>query len=95
MDHPLETLETLETLEEQDALFDLAMASRAVGGKPRGRRGLDYCAAERARAFILEHLHSYITLEMLERASGRERWSLSRDFRTLYGERTALNDVWI
>lgn len=79
VDHPL------ETLEEQDALFDLAMALRAVGGKPRGRKRLDYCAAERARAFILEHLHSCITLEMLEHASGRERWSLSRDFRTLYG----------
>ena len=26
-----------------------------------------------------------ITLEMLEHASGRERWSLSRDFRGLFG----------
>ncbi len=79
VDHPL------ETLEEQDALYDLAMALRAVAGKPRGRKRLDYRAAERARAFILEHLHTCITLEMLEHASGRERWSLSRDFRTLYG----------
>lgn len=79
IDHPL------DTLEEQDALYDLAMALRAVAGKPRGRKRLDYRAAERARAFILEHLHLGITLEMLEQASGRERWSLSRDFRTLYG----------
>ena len=79
VDHPL------EALEQQDALYDLAMALRAVAGKPRGRKRLDYCAAERARAFILEHLDSCITLEMLECASGRERWSLSRDFRTLYG----------
>jgi AraC-like DNA-binding protein len=79
VDHPL------ETLEEQDALYDLAMALRAVGGKPRGRKRMDYRAAERARAFILEHLHTCISLEMLEHASGRERWSLSRDFRTLYG----------
>ncbi|WP_331695765.1 AraC family transcriptional regulator [Pseudomonas sp. ZY71] len=79
VDHPL------ETLEEQDALYDLAMALRAVGGKPRGRKRVDYRAAERVRAFILEHLHTCITLEMLEHASGRERWSLSRDFRTLYG----------
>lgn len=79
MDH------SLDPLEEEDALFDLAMALRAVAGKPRGRKRLDYRAAERAREFILEHLHLGITLEMLEQASGRERWSLSRDFRVLYG----------
>lgn len=79
LDHPL------ETLEEQDALYDLAMALQAIAGKPRGRKRLDYRAAERARLFIMEHLHLSITLEMLEQASGRERWSLSRDFRTLYG----------
>lgn len=38
MDHPL------DSLEEQDALFDLAMALRAVAGKPRGRKMLDYQA---------------------------------------------------
>lgn len=79
LDHPL------DALEEQDALYDLAMAMRAVAGKPRGRKRLDFVSAERARAFILEHLHQGITLDMLEQASGRERWSLSRDFRTLYG----------
>lgn len=79
VDHPL------ERLEEQDAIYDLAMALRAVAGKPRGRKRLDYRSAERAKAFILEHLHLGITLEMLERASGREQWSLSRDFRALYG----------
>lgn len=79
MDH------SLDPLEEQDALFDLAMALRAVAGKPRGRKRLDYRAAARAREFILEHLHLGITLEMLEQASGLERWSLSRDFRVLYG----------
>jgi AraC-like DNA-binding protein len=79
LDHPL------EILEEQDALYDLAMALRAVGGKPRGRKRLDYRSAERARAFIMEHLHQGITLQMLEKASGREQWRLSRDFRALYG----------
>lgn len=79
VDHPL------EMLEEQDALYDLAIALRAVAGKPRGRKRLDYRSAERARAFIMEHLHVGITLEMLEHATGRERWSLSRDFRALYG----------
>lgn len=75
----------LDALEEQDALYDLATALQAVAGKPRGRKRLDYRSAERARGFIMEHLHLGITLDMLEQASGRERWSLSRDFRTLYG----------
>lgn len=66
-------------------MYDLAMALRAVAGKPRGRKRLDYRAAERARAFIMEHLHTGITLELLEQASSREKWSLSRDFRALYG----------
>ncbi|WP_040264096.1 AraC family transcriptional regulator [Pseudomonas massiliensis] len=79
VEHPL------EALEEQDALYDLAIALRDVAGKPRGRKRLDYRCAERARSFILEHLHSGITLEMLEHVTGRERWSLSRDFRALYG----------
>lgn len=60
MDHPL------DALEEQDALFDLATALRAVAGKPRGRKRLDYRATERAREFIMAHLHLSITLEMLE-----------------------------
>lgn len=79
MDH------SLDALEEQDALFDLAMALRAVAGKPRGRKKLDYQAARRARDFIMANLQMGITLAMLEHASGRERWSLSRDFRALFG----------
>ncbi|WP_213881647.1 AraC family transcriptional regulator [Pseudomonas sp. dw_358] len=79
MEHPL------DALEEQDALFDLAMALRAVAGKPRGRKQVDYPAALRAREFIMANLQVGITLEMLEQASGRERWSLSRDFRALFG----------
>lgn len=33
----------------------------------------------------MANLHMTITLGMLEHASGRERWSLSRDFRALFG----------
>ncbi|WP_028694004.1 AraC family transcriptional regulator [Pseudomonas cremoricolorata] len=79
LEHPL------QALEEQDALYDLAVALRAVAGKPRGRKRPDFQAAERARGFILEHAEQDITLEALEQVSGRERWSLSRDFRALYG----------
>ncbi|OPG68423.1 AraC family transcriptional regulator, partial [Pseudomonas ogarae] len=49
------------------------------------RRLDDYPEAERARLFINDALHQAITLDDLVQASGRDRWSLSRDFRALYG----------
>ena len=41
--------------------------------------------AELAREFIHGALERSVTLEELERHSGRDRWSLSRDFRLLFG----------
>jgi len=79
MDH------AFETLEEDDAIYDLAHALQAVAGQRRGRRAFDYVAAERARAYIHAHLDTNIALDDLEHASGRDRWSLSRDFRALFG----------
>lgn len=75
----------IDPLEEDDAIFDLAQALAAVAGARRGRRALDYPAAERAREYIHSALDRTLTLDDLEQASGRERWSLSRDFRALYG----------
>ncbi|WP_462384199.1 AraC family transcriptional regulator [Pseudomonas sp. Marseille-QA0892] len=75
----------IEPLEEDDALYELAQALAEVAGTPRGRRSIDFCAAERAREYIHSALDRVITLDELEQASGRERWSLSRDFRALYG----------
>lgn len=76
---------SLESLEEDDAIYDLAHALAAVAGKQRGRRTFDYPAAERARAYIHERNGASVTLEELEQISGRDRWSLSRDFRALFG----------
>jgi AraC-like DNA-binding protein len=75
----------LDPLEEDDAIYDLAQALRLAAGKRRGRQAVDYAAAERARAFIHDALGQAITLNDLVQASGRDRWSLSRDFRALYG----------
>lgn len=74
-----------EPLEEDDAIYDLAHALQAAAGKSRGRRALDYPAAERARAYIHSSGGASVKLEELEHVSGRDRWSLSRDFRALYG----------
>jgi AraC-like DNA-binding protein len=76
---------TIDSLEQDDALYDLAIALDAVAGAPAMRRPLDYRAAERAREYMLASLDSTVTLDQLAAASGRDRWSLSRDFRALFG----------
>lgn len=63
----------------------MAQALDSAAGNRRGRRLIDYSAAERARLFIHDALDQPISLDDLVQASGRDRWSLSRDFRALYG----------
>lgn len=76
---------SLDPLEEQDALFDLAQAMSTVSGAPGKRSGFDYVAAQRAREYIHGALDRTVTLDELAQHSGRDRWSLSRDFRLLFG----------
>jgi AraC-like DNA-binding protein len=75
----------LDPLEEQDALFDLAQALSTVSGVTAKRSGFDYVAAQRAREYIHSALDRTVTLDELAQHSGRDRWSLSRDFRLLFG----------
>ncbi len=75
----------IEPLEEEDAIYDLADALAQISGIRKRRRTLNYSAAELAREYIHSALDSTISLDELEAASGRDRWSLSRDFRALYG----------
>lgn len=75
----------LSGLALQDALFDLATAlQQAVGDTPPTRIAHREAAA-RARDYIEARLDESFTLDELERATGHDRWSLSRDFRALYG----------
>ncbi|MET3130075.1 AraC-like DNA-binding protein [Oxalobacteraceae bacterium GrIS 1.11] len=75
----------IDTLEEDDAMFDLAHALCAVSGISESKQTFDYRAAERAREFIHGAIERTITLDELAEQSGRDRWSLSRDFRLLFG----------
>ncbi|MEN4922975.1 AraC family transcriptional regulator [Achromobacter spanius] len=77
--------EPIDPLQEDDALFELAHALCAASGRPTGRRSPDYAAADRARHYIHASLDLPITLDDLARAAGVDRWSLSRDFRALFG----------
>ncbi|MFM0151755.1 AraC family transcriptional regulator [Paraburkholderia sediminicola] len=76
---------TIDSLEQDDALYELAVALDAVAGVVATRRPVDYLAAERAREYMLGALDSAVTLDELAAAAGRDRWSLSRDFRALFG----------
>nr|WP_235879226.1 AraC family transcriptional regulator [Burkholderia sp. USMB20] len=76
---------TFEPLEQSDALAELAHALAAVSGMQRERGKGDYFAARRARDFLHANFTRVVTLEEVEIATGRDRWSLSHDFRTFYG----------
>ncbi|MFM0502251.1 AraC family transcriptional regulator [Paraburkholderia caffeinilytica] len=75
----------IDSLEQDDALYELAIALDAVAGGSAPRRPVDYLAARRAREYMLGSLDSAVTLDELAAAAGRDRWSLSRDFRALFG----------
>ncbi|WP_408535826.1 AraC family transcriptional regulator [Paraburkholderia fungorum] len=75
----------IDSLEQDDALYDLAIALDAVAGAATTRRPVDYLSAERAREHMLASLDRAVTLDELAAAAGRDRWSLSRDFRALFG----------
>lgn len=76
---------SIEPLEEDDALYDLAQALSLVAGQRTRRRAIDYPSAERAREYICSEFAQNVTLDALSAVSGKDRWSLSRDFRALYG----------
>lgn len=77
--------EAVDGLEEDDALYELAQTLALVGGQRLSRHRVDYCSAEIAREYIQSEFSQNITLDTLSAISGRDRWSLSRDFRALYG----------
>ncbi|PHV02842.1 AraC family transcriptional regulator [Iodobacter sp. BJB302] len=75
----------LEPFEQSDALAELAHALAAVAGMPARRPKGDFLAAQCARDYLHASFERVVTLEQLEKATGRDRWSLSNDFRTFYG----------
>jgi AraC-like DNA-binding protein len=78
----------IDGFEFDDILYELAGALEEASPTRRRRStraSLDYVAAERARAYLHEQVIHPIRLEHLEKISGRDRWKLSRDFRTLFG----------
>jgi AraC-like DNA-binding protein len=75
----------MDPLEQDDALFDLAHALDAVSGARPLRASADFRAAMLARDYLHAALERPVTLDELAAARGRDRWSLSRDFRAFFG----------
>ena len=75
----------MEPLEKDDVIYDLAQALDQISGQRVSGKAMDFSAAELARAFIHSALGRMVILDELSEASGRNRWSLSREFRVLYG----------
>jgi AraC-like DNA-binding protein len=75
----------LDALEFEHALHDLTLALIAVSGLRTPTRIANHAAVARARDYIEANLDQSFQLEDLERATGHDRWQLSRDFRALLG----------
>jgi AraC-like DNA-binding protein len=75
----------LTRLEYQDALYDLATAFERVAGAAEPVRIVNRQAVLRARDRLEASLDRPVSLGDLERATGHDRWQLSRDFRALLG----------
>jgi len=76
---------SLDELEYMDGLYDLATTLDSVCDRSRELPHADYRAAELAREYILECWDRPVTMADLEPVAQRDRWKLSRDFRTAFG----------
>ncbi|MBN3751650.1 AraC family transcriptional regulator [Paraburkholderia sp. Tr-20389] len=76
---------TLEPLEQSDGLAELADALALSVAAPVRLDGGDYTAARRALEYLRENSIRIVAVDELEAITGRDRWSLSRDFRLYYG----------
>ncbi|WP_233862691.1 AraC family transcriptional regulator [Paraburkholderia adhaesiva] len=74
-----------EPIERDDALAGLALALDSASGARPTRKSADFAAAQQARNYLHASCTRAVTLDELAAVSGRDRWSLSRDFRTFYG----------
>lgn len=74
-----------DVLARDDALYGLVATLAAVCQAWPSRGRVDFAAALRAREYLEDHLDQAVTLDDLARCAGRDRWSLTRDFRAYFG----------
>lgn len=69
----------------EDALYDLAQAMSIEAGAAAHARIANRTAVMQAREYLETAVVSGARLDQLERATGYDRWQLSRDFRAVLG----------
>lgn len=74
-----------EPIERDDALAGLALALDSASGARPTRKSANFAAAQRAREYLHASCTHSVTLDEVAAVSGRDRWSLSRDFSMFYG----------
>ena len=74
-----------DSMEETDAIVELALALYDEAGCTSGQRARDFQSTKLAHEFLCDAWQSTISMEDLSAVTGRDRWSLSRDFRMFYG----------
>lgn len=73
------------SLEESDVLLELALALNEAAGIANNQRVVDYASTKLAHDYLRDAWQDAVSMESLSAIAGRDRWSLSRDFRLLYG----------
>lgn len=74
-----------DVLARDDALYGLVATLAEVCQAWPSRGRVDFAAALRAREYLDDHLDQAVTLDDLASCAGRDRWSLTRDFRAYFG----------
>ncbi len=75
----------LEQMEMDDAIYEIVTRMSELAGLSRRVKQADHQAAECARDYLVAAWDQAVSMESLEQHAGRDRWKLSRDFRTLFG----------
>ena len=82
----LNTLDAnLDSMAEDDALYAFVITLANVTGTSLSNPSPHFAAAALAREYIDDNLDQAITLDDLAECAGRDRWSLSGDFRGFFG----------
>lgn len=75
----------LDPLEEDDAIFQLITTLQAVCGERAATGANCFPAADRAREYMNDNLQQAVSLDDLAKFTGRDKWSLSKDYRVYFG----------
>lgn len=77
--------EPADPLAEDDAIFQLFTRLQSMCGNQPANNGNCFAAANLAREYMNDNLHLPVSLDDLAECTGRDKWSLSKDYRVYFG----------